>query len=125
VEQALDVPSRKYEHASLFGRLVMEWLGYPNDNPASTTGSESGDPFEHVGRKEMHDQRKEWESIVFADDSKVGPVTIEAYLNQVFGSTTKSKKMLKTPLEDLKESMKSFKLGRFDMDNLKESMTGI
>jgi len=33
--------------------------------------------------------------------------------------------MLKTPLEDLKESMKSFKLGRFDIDNLKESMTGI
>lgn len=33
--------------------------------------------------------------------------------------------MLKTLLEDLKESMKSFKLGRFDIDNLKESMTGI
>jgi hypothetical protein len=70
------VQSRKYEHASLFGRLVMEWLGNPNDYPASTTGSESGDPFEHVSRKEMHDQRKEWESIVFTDDSKVGPATI-------------------------------------------------
>ncbi len=54
----------------------MEWLGNPNDYPASTTGSESGDPFEHVSRKEMHDQRKEWESIVFTDDSKVGPATI-------------------------------------------------
>ena len=70
LEQALDVPSRKYEHASLFGRLVMEWLDSPNDTPFSTGGSESGDPFEHVGRKEMHDQRKEWESIVFGEHSK-------------------------------------------------------
>jgi len=92
MEQALDVPSRKYEHASLFGRLVMEWLGNPNDTPASTAGSESGDPFEHIGRKEMHDQRKEWESIVFADDSKVGRATIETSLNQVFGSTNKVQK---------------------------------
>lgn len=125
MEQALVVPSRKYEHASLFGRLVMEWLGNPNDTLTSATGSESGDSFEQIGRKEMYEQRKEWESLVFAKGSKIRDADIDTHLNKVFGSTTKSKKMLKTPLEILQESMKKFKLGRFDAENLKESMKGI
>ncbi|KAK4692331.1 hypothetical protein P7C71_g4847, partial [Lecanoromycetidae sp. Uapishka_2] len=125
MEQALDIPSRKYEHASLFGRLVMEWLENPNDTPASTTGSESEDSFEQIGRKEMYDQRKEWESIVFTEDPKVEEAGLEKYLSRIFGSTTKSKKMLKTPLDVLKEEMKSFKLGHFDTDSLKDTMKGI
>lgn len=125
MEQALDVPSRKYEHASLFGRMVMEWLGNPNDEPADTTESESGEPFEQIGRKEMYEQRKEWESIVFAEGSKSEEATHETYLNHIFSSTTKSKKMLQTPLENLREGMKTFELGRFDTEHLKESMKGI
>ena len=125
LEQALDVPSRKYEHASLFGRLVMEWLDSPNDTPLSTGGSESGDPFEHVGRKEMHDQRQEWESIVFGGDSKPDSATIEAYLEGLFGSTTKSKKLTKTPLESLKAEMKDFELGHFDTDGLRTCIKGM
>ena len=77
----------------------MEWLDSPNNTPLSTGGGESGDPFEHVGRKEMHDQRKEWESIVFGGDSKPDSATIEAYVEGLFGSTTKSKKLTKTPSE--------------------------
>lgn len=83
-EQALDVPSRKYEHASLFGRLVMEWLGSVGE---STLSSNSQDHFENVGRKEMYHQRREWESIVFAEGSTFDPAAIKTYLTGIFGST--------------------------------------
>ncbi|MCJ1278830.1 hypothetical protein MMC21_006649 [Puttea exsequens] len=127
LEKALDVPSQKYEHASLFGRLVMEWLGNPNHTPASGASDESEpvDLFEHVGRKEMHDQRKEWESIVFTKNTKANSPTIETYLEKIFGSTSRSKKLLKTPLEVLRESMESFRLDQFTTNNLKEAMKGI
>ncbi len=90
-KQALDVPSRKYEHASLFGRLVMEWLGIA-DESHNDVSSHPLDHFEHVGRKEMYDQRKEWESIVFTEGSTSDPVAIKTYLAGIFGSTSKAKK---------------------------------
>lgn len=48
LEQALDIPSRKYEHALLFGRLVTEWLGTDKGSQASAT-AEDMDTFEPVG----------------------------------------------------------------------------
>ena len=125
LQQALDVPSRKYQHASLFGRLVMEWLGNPNNTPLSNGLSESEDPFEQVGRKEMYDQRKEWESIVFDGGSKPDTAAIEAYLEGLFGSTAKSRKVAKTPIELLRGSMRDFVLGRFDVNVLKTCIKGI
>ena len=119
LEKALDVSSRKYEHASLFGRLVMEWLGSAADS------LNSQDRFEHVGRKEMYDQRREWESIVFAEGSTSNPVAIEKYLTNIFGSTSKAKRTVKEPLEVLREGMRSFKLGTFDTSVLQTCMTGM
>ena len=125
LEQALDVPSRKYKHASLFGRLVMEWLGKAEESPSNLSGSGDIDPFEHVGRKEMYDQRKEWESIVFADDSKSDPAAIEAYLASLFSSVSQAKRLTKSPLETLREKLESFELGTCDVDNLKTCITGV
>ena len=125
LEQALDIRSRRYDHAALFGRLVMQWLQNPSLSPSNGSSSETDDPFEHIGRKEMHEQRKEWESIVFAEGSKSDPKGIEAYLESLFGSTSKAKKMLKTPLETLRETMKSFKLETLEPDVLKICATGI
>ena len=124
-EQALDVPSRKYEHASLFGRLVMEWLGSAGESPLSDTPSSSQDHFEHVGRKEMYDQRREWESIVFTEGSTSSPAAIETYLTGIFGSTSRAKRMVKEPLDSLREGMRSFRLGNFDTSALQVCMTGM
>ena len=38
LEKALDIPSNKYKHASLFGRLVMEWLGEAKQSPTTSIG---------------------------------------------------------------------------------------
>lgn len=126
LEQALDVPSRKYEHASLFGQLVTEWLGSRNGSSTNgSAGSDASDPFEHIGRKEMHDQRREWESIVFAEGSKSDPKKVEAYLANVFGSTSMAKKMIKTPLESLRRTMESFKLETLDTASLMVCIDGV
>ena len=122
LEQALDVPSRKYEHASLFGRLVIEWLGKGKESaPNDATGS-SQDHFEHVGRKEMYDQRRQWESIVFDEGSTSNPAAMRTYLTNIFGSTSKARKMVKKPLETLRECMRTFKLGTFDVLALQTCM---
>ena len=104
----------------------MEWLGHPNNTPASAI-SDTSDPFEQVGRKEMHDQRKEWEYIAFTENEngKTQVPAIDAYLDKVFSSTSKSKKLLKSPLETLRESMNKFKLRNLTSDSLKSAMKGI
>lgn len=132
LQQALDVPSQKYEHALLFGRLVMEWLEHPNDSsgktlvtPPTEGTADLGNSFEYVGRAEMHEQRKEWEFLVFAETSNADPLAIQAYLESIFGSTSKSKKMTKSPLEELRSGMQSFKLGKLDTEDLKLLIEGI
>lgn len=125
LEQALDAPSRKYRHASLFGRLVTEWLGKAKGPLSASTGSEDTDPFEHVGRKEMYDQRKEWESIVFANDSKPDPAAIESYLTGIFGSTSQAKKLTQSPLENLQEKLKSFQLEMLNIATLEACIAGV
>ena len=124
-EQALDVPSRKYEHASLFGRLVVEWLGKGEESALSDATGSFQDHFEHVGRKEMYDQRREWESIVFAEGSTSNPVATRMYLTSIFGSTSKAKRVVKEPLETLRECMRTFKLGTLDVSALQTCMTAI
>ena len=124
-EQALEISSRKYEHASLFGRLVMEWLGSAGESPLGGVSNDSPDSLKHVGRKEMYDQRREWESIVFAEGSTSDPIAIKTYLTGIFGSTSKAKGMKKEPLDALRENMRSFKLGGFDTLALQACMTGM
>ena len=122
LQKTLDIPSYKYEHASLFGQLVMEWLGKA---PASPTSSEGAEPLENIGRKEMYDQRREWESIVFAEGSKSDPVAIENYLSSIFDSALPVQKIVKSPLDTLKEAMGSFQPGQLCKDTLKVCIAGL
>ncbi|MCJ1455727.1 hypothetical protein MMC28_006083 [Mycoblastus sanguinarius] len=125
LEHALDIPSHKYEHASLFGRMVMEWLKNPNDSSINSPGSRPEESFEHIGRKGMHDQRKEWESLVFATPTKSDPVAIEDYLARLFGSSSETKRLELTPLEILREQVESFRLGKFDAQSLTTTIKGL
>jgi len=42
LEKALDIQSLKHEHASLYGRLVNEWLWASEDNSKNSTDRGSG-----------------------------------------------------------------------------------
>ncbi|KAF7905705.1 hypothetical protein EAE99_012006 [Botrytis elliptica] len=81
LEKELDVHSLKYEYASLYGRLVNEWLS------ASEEKTASDDEFESIGRKEMHEQRQKWEDYVF-NPLETDSAAIESYLTKLFTSTS-------------------------------------
>lgn len=158
LEHDLDVASVKYEYAALFGKLVIEWIQHPNAAGSATGGSaassgseiDASEDFDKVGRTEMHEQRKEWESYAFTE-RKVDQEKIEEYLNDIFGSTLQAKKVVKSPLQNLRDSMKhvmdfksdlqparkkntlyddttwetSFSTKRFDVDKLKSCIKGV
>ncbi|KAF2279623.1 uncharacterized protein EI97DRAFT_430655 [Westerdykella ornata] len=110
LERELNIGSAKYEYASLFGSLIMEWIKYPSpgivskhlESPSSDTDSLD---FDQLGRKEMHEQQAQWEAHVFTK-KKVDQARIEAYLNDIFGNVRQGKKVKKSPLEDLREAMR-------------------
>ncbi|PSN60610.1 hypothetical protein BS50DRAFT_579135 [Corynespora cassiicola Philippines] len=115
LEHELDIYTLKYDYAALFGQLVTEWI--KNPNPAVTalntqaaaspeSDTEMMDSFDQVGRKEMHEQRQQWESYAFTE-RKVDQARIEAYLNEIFGTTQQAKRIAKTPLQYLRDAMKN------------------
>ncbi len=70
LEHELDIRSNKYEYASLFGRLVTEWIKHnskagakagAHSDAASEAASNADASFEEIGRSAMHVQRQEWE----------------------------------------------------------------
>jgi hypothetical protein len=115
LEHEMDVGSRKYEYAALFGNLVIEWIKHPN--PAATAAEKDSpnpnnfkvdlsDSFDKIGRKEMHEQRKVWEEYAFTE-KKVDQAKIKAYLDDIFDTALQVKKVKKSPLQMIRESMKN------------------
>lgn len=102
----------KHEHASFYSKLVTEWLTHLNDAnkaPAidqtdDAASAKSDASFENVGRKEMHEQRAQWESLVFTNTTQVKEDSINAYLDGLFQKTKLSRQALK----ELRESLHRF-----------------
>ncbi|KAL4899859.1 hypothetical protein BDW74DRAFT_188880 [Aspergillus multicolor] len=67
--RVLDVQTLKYEYATLFAQLTMEWLSVKQNPKAEASKS---DGFEKVASSQKLESRKEWEDLVFT------PVDIEA-----------------------------------------------
>ncbi|KAJ8062900.1 hypothetical protein OCU04_008150 [Sclerotinia nivalis] len=119
LEKELDIHSLKYEYASLYGRLVNEWLSASEDNAASDNG------YESVGRKEMHEQRQKWEDYVFKP-LETDPAAIESYLTKLFTSTDDIKKAW----HDLRHQTRVFEKEmenqtHFDEDSLQWVINGL
>ncbi|CAI6341043.1 unnamed protein product [Periconia digitata] len=112
LEHELDISSAKYDYTALFGRLVMEWIKNPNPatsghgerSTTSDSDSETSGSFDTIGRKEMHEQRKEWESYAFVE-RKVDEAKIESYLTDIF--TSKREYIVeKSPLEKIRHQLR-------------------
>ncbi|OAP57909.1 hypothetical protein AYL99_08647 [Fonsecaea erecta] len=101
----LSLKSVQHEHAQFFSELVTEWLSSPTDiSPRqSEHGSMEESSFESVGRKEMHEQRAQWESIVFSN-SENDDTEIHRYLNQLF----KSEKSISKSFKSIETSTRAF-----------------
>ena len=86
LQSALRAQEIKYEYATLFNDLVTERASERPDaaESAETDGSASTSDFEAVGRNEMHEQRQEWESLVF-NTATVQTDEITTALENTFG----------------------------------------
>ncbi|KAK3059283.1 hypothetical protein LTS18_011225, partial [Coniosporium uncinatum] len=92
-----------------------------SSDPGSTTS------FEQIGREEMHEQRRIWESYVFTE-LETDQEAIKQYLDGLFANTHKSKKLKKKPLQQLRDEMKGFddmSPRRFDVDTLETCIKGV
>lgn len=99
IHNHLRAQTNKYEFASLYGKLVEEWIASGTSDAASKA---EGSSFVVVGREEMHQQRATWEEYVFKAKETDGKAT-KAYLEDVFSS-----KEAKRALESLRESMETY-----------------
>ncbi|CAM6113699.1 unnamed protein product [Calypogeia fissa] len=98
LRKSIDVLSLRFEYASLYGRLVTEWLSNSDEKNDSEMSS-----FEEVGRKEMHEQRATWEAYVFTP-LETDTEAITSYLQGLFTSTKERAKAL----QDIRRSVTFF-----------------
>ncbi|RMZ91693.1 hypothetical protein DV736_g1053, partial [Chaetothyriales sp. CBS 134916] len=106
INKDLQLKSLQHQHAQFYSELVTEWISEANEATQVTTADHdalSTSNFENVGRKEMHEQRTEWESIVFSD-AAVDTQIILAYLEKLFTSQKETKKIF----EDVKRNITTF-----------------
>jgi hypothetical protein len=129
LEHELDVTGVKYEYAALFGKLVTEWIKHPNPETSAKVSSHVGDEsdtemsdsFDAIGRKEMHEQREQWETYAFMERN-VDQGKIEEYLKEIFEDTMQAKKIKKSPLQILRDSMKVVMDFKSDLDTPQKNM---
>jgi hypothetical protein len=134
LKRELEIQSVKHRHACFFGQLVTEWLENPQNadtvkmevNGGEGETAMSMDSFEQVGRQEMHEQRKEWESLVFqAPNAK--SQAIEKYLNELFMSTKASR----TAVTELRKKVRKTgaklrtNTSQFNTEMLKQVIKGV
>ena len=124
IKDLLDVQSLKYEYASLYGRMVNEWISASEDKTDGMSEDDSPS-YEKVGRKEMHDQRVTWENYVF-EPLETDTDDIQLYLEDLFTSN----KVVKVAFEVLKKATKDFEKSmkadvHFDHDSLEWVINGL
>ncbi|KAL2170150.1 hypothetical protein VTG60DRAFT_5172 [Thermothelomyces hinnuleus] len=98
VRHYMDALTNRYEFASLYGKLVEEWIASGSSDSDAADGSD----VVVVGREEMHQQRATWEAYVFEAKETDG-TAIKAYLDDVFSS-----KEAKRALDDVRKSFESW-----------------
>ncbi|KAJ5161633.1 hypothetical protein N7492_007025 [Penicillium capsulatum] len=113
LEKELEYLELKHSHASFYSKLVTEWLSHPDTSTTSSIGPQTDDEststksdtsFENVGRAEMHEQRAQWESLVFTPAKHVNERDILSYLDGLFMKT----KLSRQGLKDIRESLHKF-----------------
>lgn len=97
LERELQILEIRYQHSSFYCDLVTENLSTLNVNEDTMT--------EAVGRKEMYEQRAEWESLVFTTPN-INPQLIQKYLQNLFEKTKTSQQALKELRASVKGSGK-------------------
>ncbi|EAA58452.1 hypothetical protein AN6430.2 [Aspergillus nidulans FGSC A4] len=113
----LDVQTLKYEYATLFAQLTMEWLS-ANKSPKSPGDISRREGFEKVASAQKLESRKLWEEFVFTP-ADLETSDIKAFLNNLFTSpaqlpymsedtAAENAKAITKALEKLREKVSQF-----------------
>jgi hypothetical protein len=127
--QALNVQSLKYQYASLYGKLVTEWLSTDKASVSSSgDDSEMSEGFEEIASRERLESRAEWERSVF-EPFNTNPQAISSYLKALFGETGGNTQAFKA-LKKLRDSVRSFEdtlagPAQFNLDVLQWVIRGL
>ncbi|KAF3398337.1 hypothetical protein F1880_005960 [Penicillium rolfsii] len=78
----LDTQTLKYEYATLFAQLTMEWLSVKKDRSSQPLAA-SQDDFEKLASTAKMESRQEWEKLVFTPAGHDAE-TITAFLTELF-----------------------------------------
>ena len=107
IKRSLKNRTSRFDYASLYGQLVLEWVINSESGSAINTKS----TLISQDNEEAHQQRKEWESYVFqALDTDTQE--IKEYLERVFCSTEQSRAGLKSLRAGVKAFEDEFKASK-------------
>ncbi|CEJ62199.1 hypothetical protein PMG11_10707 [Penicillium brasilianum] len=79
----LDIQTLKYEYATLFAQLTMEWLSVKKDPSSQPPLAASHDDFEKLASTAKTESRQAWEKVVFTPAGHDAE-TITAFLTELF-----------------------------------------
>lgn len=127
----LELKSQGHIHAEFFSKPVTEWLSdseHAEVKPSQKSGQtmDSSTSFEELGRKEMHEQRAQWESLVF-NKAETDRMAIQEYFNDLFTSDKANTEALETLRRETRLFGVSLESGNrpFDVDFLKTIIKGL
>ncbi|KAL4748484.1 hypothetical protein BDW72DRAFT_205608 [Aspergillus terricola var. indicus] len=135
----LDIQTLKYEYATLFAQLTMEWLSV-RKSPNQPGDLPRPEGFEKVASAQKLESRKLWEEFVFAP-ADLETNTIKVFLNDLFTSpaqlpyvsedtAAEGAKATTKALEKLREKVSQFeahltKSSQFDIPTLNWVISGL
>ncbi|OGM41667.1 hypothetical protein ABOM_009953 [Aspergillus bombycis] len=99
----LDMQTRKYEFATLFGQLTMEWLSTKKSPLPDDDVSMSEEPEQIPGAEKL-ESRKQWEDVVFTP-LELDTDGIKLLLSELFHSPSKNAKDVRIAFEGLRSKV--------------------
>lgn len=120
VRNELQVQSNRYAFASLYGKLVNEWISADKDQEQDPKAASVS-----VGRHEARVQRATWEEYVFAP-KVTDKDAIKAYLRSVFEADEDVKDQLSELRKELKRFQDNWSVNpHFNVDSLTTTINGL
>lgn len=117
----LELKSTQHSHAQFFSELVTEWISEDTE----LDNDKDDDKFQKVGRKEMHEQRAEWEKIVFGG-KEVDADAVQKYLEDLFTGKDHVKRAVRQLQKTTRSFSKSFLTRElFTVDVIKIQIKGL
>lgn len=119
IRKELDIQTTKYDYASLYGKLVNEWISSGKKEDKETPIESSS-----VGREEARIQRETWEGYVF-NPKQTDEAAIKTYLSNVFESEKAVKEMLDKVRKEMGVFQENWDCDSFDADTVRSTIKGM